>query len=216
MLPQDSPIPLSRLSPFHSNLRLTSSTSEASGLTPLYNTDLLISSTAKQHLLSAHTSKRVVPSFQDALTLLRVWANQRGYGGAEGESYIIHGFEGRGHWWTTLLQLLVFGEELALRRVKGSAKRKPLGKGLSSYQLFKASLDFLGRFLARLYISTLNEPPAARHDFAVESVFVKSRDGLRVTHCAPAAVGLRKITNIFRKLTVPPRGVSYITRSRRR
>ena len=37
------------------------------------------------------------------------------------------------------------------------SKRKPLGRGLSSYQLFRAALDFL-----------------AKHDFEKDRVFVKS------------------------------------------
>ena len=48
-------------------------------------------------------------------------------------------------WWAAVLDLLINGEEpLASRLPKTSAKRKPLGKGLSSYQLFRAALDFFG------------------------------------------------------------------------
>jgi U3 small nucleolar RNA-associated protein 22 len=50
----------------------------------------------------------------------------------------VRGFDSLGSWWAVLLGVLVFGEE------KGkSLKRKPLGKGLSSYQLFRGALDFL-------------------------------------------------------------------------
>jgi len=82
-----------------------------------------------------------------------VWANQRGYGSgaALGSSakkgkpplmnYCIRGFEGLGAWWACLLEVLVMGEE------GGAAKKKtarPLvGRGLSSYQMFRAALDFL-------------------------------------------------------------------------
>jgi U3 small nucleolar RNA-associated protein 22 len=68
-----------------------------------------------------------------------VWANQRGYG--DGES-CVRGFEGKGSFWAGLLRLLVFGEEPVGTKI--GKLRRPLGKGLSSYQLFKAALDFLG------------------------------------------------------------------------
>lgn len=58
-------------------------------------------------------------------------------------------------------------------------KRRPLGKGLSSYQLFKAALDFLGRDPSSSDQSVLIEFPA-RHDFTQERVFIKTKDGHRV------------------------------------
>lgn len=55
----------------------------------------------------------------------------------------VRGFEGKGFWWNQVLGLVVLGEE-STGACKSNA-RKPLGKGLSSYQLFRAALDFLGR-----------------------------------------------------------------------
>nr|VWO97778.1 Ubiquitin-conjugating enzyme E2 2 [Ganoderma boninense] len=158
-LPQ-SPIPLSRLSPSRSNIRTTGQDQELDHEpTPLYNTALLRMSTPKAHLLSVHALQQDAPGFSDALTLLRVWANQRGYGA--GGKFCVRGFEGKGMWWASLLDLLIHGEELQpVQLERPSPKFKPLGKGLSSYQLFKAALDFL-----------------ARHSFAERSVFVKSKDG---------------------------------------
>ncbi|KAH9914177.1 Nrap protein [Epithele typhae] len=157
----DSPIPLQRLSPARSNVR-TGSHDESSSEepTPIYNTAFMLMTTPKAHLLSIHSLKQDVPGFGDALTLLRIWANQRGYG--PGKRMCVRGFEKRGMWWASLLAMLVRGEEPRPGMVKASSKRKPLGKGLSSYQLFKASLDFL-----------------ARHNFANDPVFVKSKDGHR-------------------------------------
>jgi len=109
--------------------------------TPLYNTTLLSSFIPKSNLLSVHALKQDVPSFADALALLRVWANQRGYG--HGTRMCVRGFEGRGPWWIAVLRLLLKGEEHFGKGIK----RKPLGRGLSSYQLFKAALDFLGTCL---------------------------------------------------------------------
>ena len=48
-----------------------------------------------------------------------------------------------------MLECLVLGEEGTVSGGLGGfskkEKRRPLGKGLSSYQLFKAALDFLGK-----------------------------------------------------------------------
>ncbi|KDQ55434.1 hypothetical protein JAAARDRAFT_692207 [Jaapia argillacea MUCL 33604] len=160
-LPQLSPLPLHRLSPSHSNVRVSKSSDESSSSThppsPLYNTAILLACTPKSHLLALHSVKNLVPAFADALTLLRVWANQRGYG--EGSKLCVFGFEGRGSWWGGLLEMLVTGEEHESGMLK-STKRKPLGKGLSSYQLFRAALDFL-----------------ARHDFEKDSIFTKTTAG---------------------------------------
>ncbi|KAJ3523279.1 hypothetical protein NM688_g8755 [Phlebia brevispora] len=162
-LPADSPIPLQRLAPQRSNIRTSSSSEESSEAlaTPLYNTALLLATTPRAHLLRVYRLKQDVPAFDDALTLLKVWANQRGYG--EGAKLSIRGFEGKGMFWASVLDLLVNGEEASgLSYGKSSSKRKPLGKGLSSYQLFRAALDFF-----------------ARHDFSEGQVFLKSENGHR-------------------------------------
>lgn len=136
VLSADSPIPLHRLSPSHSNIRVSG---DGEAPTPLYNSALLTALMPKSQLLSTFALKERTPSFSDALALLRVWANQRGYG--EGTRMCVRGFDSMGSWWTALLGLLVFGEEVQGKMVK----RKPLGTGLSSYQLFRAALDFLCR-----------------------------------------------------------------------
>ena len=106
------------------------------------------------YVLSVNTLKDNVPAFRDAFTLLRVWANQRGYG--EGQRICIRGFEGSGPLWNAVLESLIRGEEPS-----GRTRRRPLGNGLSSYQLFKATLDFLCMWSLRqsecqLTISQLN------------------------------------------------------------
>lgn len=113
--------------------------------TPLYNTAYMLMTTPKAHTLHIHALAKNVPSFADALTLLRVWVNQRGYG--LGSRMCVRGFEGKGLWWASILDLIVNGEEPPPAGLgRKSTRRKPLGKGLSSYQLFKAALDFLGMF----------------------------------------------------------------------
>ncbi|KAK0211157.1 Nrap protein [Desarmillaria ectypa] len=148
VLSPSSPISLQHLSPSHSNVR---SSEETRVPTPLYNTALLTALTPPSHLISTHALQQEAPALSDALTLLRVWANQRGY--CEGSALGIRGFEGKGPWWVSVLRALILG-------VEGKSKRKPLGRGLSSYQLFKAVIDFL-----------------ATHDFQAQPVFVKTEGG---------------------------------------
>ncbi|KAG6335422.1 hypothetical protein ID866_3669 [Astraeus odoratus] len=155
VISSSNPIPLSRLSPSHANVRLSAKPSSSASSTPIYNTNILLSTYPKLSLLSTNTIKHISPSFSDAHALLRVWANQRGYG--EGPM-CVRGFEGKGSWWNEVLGLVIVGEEPA-NTVKTGA-RKPLGKGLSSYQLFRAVLDVL-----------------AKQDLAQKPVFVKSSSG---------------------------------------
>ncbi|KAL0578598.1 U3 snoRNP protein [Marasmius crinis-equi] len=157
-LSANSPIPLHRLSPSHLNFRgISEDSSEADQkASPLYNSAVLTSLTPRSHLLSTHALQQTVPAFDDAVALLRVWANQRGYG--EGSKMTVRGFDGKGPWWTSLLQFLIEGEEPS--GVAKNKKRKPVGRGLSSYQLFRAALDFL-----------------ANHDFEKSPVFIKTKDG---------------------------------------
>ncbi|KAF5391146.1 hypothetical protein D9757_003000 [Collybiopsis confluens] len=163
-----SPISLHRLSPVHANIRVPTDSDNDKSLTlptPLYNTALLTSLVPRIQLLSAHAVQQATPAFNDALTLLRVWANQRGYGEAGSTGLSIRGFEGKGPWWTALLIYLLLGEEpTSAGKGVGRAKSRPLGKGLSSYQLFRAALDFL-----------------AKHDLVGEPVFVKASKGHRYT-----------------------------------
>lgn len=141
----ESPIPLHRLSPSHSNLRVTSISQDTEAgpsnhqATPLYNNAILTCFTPRPHLLAIHALTQI-PAFNDALALLRIWANQRGY--SSGSKPCVRGFQDMGPWWAFLLSAVMNGEE-STQDGKPS-KRKPLGKGLSSYQLFKAALDFIG------------------------------------------------------------------------
>ncbi|GLB41186.1 putative U3 small nucleolar RNA-associated protein 22 [Lyophyllum shimeji] len=161
VLSSQCPISIHRLSPSHSNLRIQSGTNDESEAikepTPMYNTALLSALTPKTQLLATHALKEDSPAFSDALTLLRVWANQRGYG--PGARICVRGFESRGVWWSALLGLLIAGEERA--GATKAPKRKPLGRGLSSYQLFRAALDFL-----------------SKHDFQKDPVFLKTKEGV--------------------------------------
>ncbi|KAF9244276.1 Nrap protein [Melanogaster broomeanus] len=163
VLPPSHPIPLNRLSPSHCNARLQLTSQHPSSSlpssTPIYNTALLLSTFPKLSLLSTNALTRSSPAFGDAHALLRIWANQRGYG--EG-IMCVHGFEGKGSWWAAILGLIMNGEEPPAGKKEKIGARRPIGKGLSSYQLFRASLDFL-----------------AKHEFGSAPVFVKSANGHR-------------------------------------
>ncbi|KAH6905454.1 pre-rRNA processing protein Utp22 [Coprinopsis sp. MPI-PUGE-AT-0042] len=157
----NSPIPLHRLSPSHANLKIQSERDESPPIpqpTPVYNNTLLTAFTPKPHLLTAYNLAQSTPAFTDALTLLKVWANQRGFG--KGTRMCVRGFEDAGALWVGLLDLLVSGEEAG--GGGPGKKRRPLGKGLSSYQLFKSALDCL-----------------AKQDWTRGPVFVKSATGKR-------------------------------------
>jgi U3 small nucleolar RNA-associated protein 22 len=141
-LSTSSPIPRTRLSPTRSNFRVhlsdSADLSHENVPTPLYNAVLMLTFSPRPYVLSVNTLKDDVPAYRDAFSLLRVWANQRGYG--EGQRTCIRGFEGAGPWWNAVLELLIRGEGPSGRT---KTRRRPLGNGLSSYQLFKAALDFL-------------------------------------------------------------------------
>lgn len=162
------------------NSSSTAGTASAHLPTPLYNSALLLSYTPKEHLLRNHELSKEVSGFIDGIALLRVWANQRGYdGGAcrpvkssqgggsaageENDAMCVLGFAGRGAWWAALVQGIVSGFDVMrvdkdgnVKSGKGGAfggKGRAMGRGLSSYQLFKAALDFLGMFFSVPWLS---------------------------------------------------------------
>ncbi|KAH0828604.1 Nrap protein [Lanmaoa asiatica] len=179
VLPSSHPIPLHRLSPSHSNVRIQPASdapfSVSNPSTPIYNTAILLSTFPKLSLLSTNALMQSSPAFKDAYTLLRVWANQRGYG--EG-ALCIHGFEGKGSWWASVLGFILDGEEPVSVLGKGKVGgRRSVGKGLSSYQLFRASLDFLGKIFV---LASYTHPYAglsAKQEFENAPAFVKSTNG---------------------------------------
>ncbi|KAF8269425.1 Nrap protein-domain-containing protein [Lactarius quietus] len=158
-LPASSPIRQMRCSPTRSNFRVhlhdLADSDHENRPTPSYNAVLMLASSPLRDVLSVNTLKNDIPAYHDALSLLRVWGNQRGYG--EGRRTCIRGFEGAGPLWSALLELSVRGGE---PRAEKTAQTLPLRAGLSSYQLFKAVLDLL-----------------SRHDFSREPLFVKSTGG---------------------------------------
>lgn len=163
-----------RLSPSRSNFRVRESDPVHSGRenrpTPLYNAVLMLAYSPQRHVLSVNTLKRDIPAYRDAVSLLRVWANQRGYG--EGRRTCIRGFEGVGPWWNAVLELLIYGE---VPHGNTKTRQRPLGNGLSSYQFFKAALEFLC-MCARWKQRGITDRSPAQRNFSKDPVFVKSKD----------------------------------------
>lgn len=62
----------------------------------------------------------------------------------------MRGFEGLGAWWACIMEILILGEEPSAdnsgHKGKARNKRPLIGRGLSSYQLFRATLDFLCKY----------------------------------------------------------------------
>jgi len=166
-LPASSPIPTSRLNPTSSNLRISGVPFTTP--TPIYNNTLALQQSAlsKFLLVTFHTFASDVPHFADAVKLLRVWANQRGFG--RGTKCSVRGFEDKGLWWAAIIVLLVHGEETSPGERR---KRKTVGKGLTSYQFFRVALDFLCK-ISRWPDDLPNKRPAAHRDFGNEPVFMK-------------------------------------------
>jgi U3 small nucleolar RNA-associated protein 22 len=152
--------------------------------TPHYNNSLALSfaRSSRAQLIGAHNLVDIAPSFRDGLALLRVWANQRGFGagftsgcGNGARNYCVRGFEGLGAWWACLLEVLILGEDperqMGVSKSNKREQRPLVSRGLSSYQLFRAALDFLGES-EPMYHMLLTQY-TARHDFENEPVFMK-------------------------------------------
>ncbi|CUA70802.1 U3 small nucleolar RNA-associated protein 22 [Rhizoctonia solani] len=160
ILPSNHPLSERHLGPNRACIRTSISSDLDPTPTPLYNNTTLLGTTPISHLLLIHTAKSQIPAFGDTLALLRVWANQRGYGtGASHKSdsnsspaaRCVRGFGCLGAWWSAVIVYLVLGG----KQIKGVKKQARIGRGLSSYQLFRAVLDFL-----------------AKHDFGTSPVFL--------------------------------------------
>ncbi|CAE6451240.1 unnamed protein product [Rhizoctonia solani] len=159
VLPSNHSLSERHLGPGRACIRTSGSSDLDPTPTPLYNNSTLLGSTPISHLLLIHNAKSQISSFGDTLTLLRVWANQRGYGTGAGHrsedsaqlARCVRGFGFLGAWWSAVIVYLVLGG----KPVKGVKKQARVGRGLSSYQLFRAVLDFL-----------------AKHDFATAPIFL--------------------------------------------
>ncbi len=97
--------------------------------TPFYNATLRSDATVTQYLRLLHDASASCEAFKDACILGRLWLRQRGFG-----SDLETG--GFGHFeWASTMALLMQGD--------GSKGHRVLSPEYSSYQLFKAMLQFL-------------------------------------------------------------------------
>jgi U3 small nucleolar RNA-associated protein 22 len=106
-------------------------TSKALAPTPLYNGTIQSDANVTAYLKLLHATASKVDAFRDACVLGRVWLKQRGLGSRTRKG-------GFGNFeWATLMALLLQPDA----GIGGQA----LSAGYSSYQLFKATLQFLAR-----------------------------------------------------------------------
>lgn len=104
--------------------------------TPFYNASLQADCAYAQYLKLQHHTMRSVEGFRDACILGRIWLRQHGFGGSVSKG-------GFGHFeWTILIASLL--------RARGPKGHNILSQGYSSYQLFKATLQFLATTDLRL------------------------------------------------------------------
>ncbi|KAK7193212.1 nrap protein [Paraphaeosphaeria sporulosa] len=113
--------------------------------TPFYNSSLRSDITITPYLKLLHSSAANCDAFKDACVLGRVWLKQRGFGSSLRKG-------GFGNFeWAALMALLL--------QSNSGAGAPPLSSGYSSYQLFKATLQFL-----------------ARHDLSKKPYSIQARD----------------------------------------
>ncbi|KAG8899468.1 hypothetical protein FRB99_006695, partial [Tulasnella sp. 403] len=142
LAPDSCPFPVSNLSPSNCNITLNSGLDATGTPTPLYNNLLLQALTSSDHVSVIYEYKSSIPSFSDALSLIRLWAYRRGY--CRNSKIVIYGFDTvDDDWWSFLLGYLTGGDSSTTDHVKQSKSR--LGRNLNSYQLFRGTLDFLSK-----------------------------------------------------------------------
>ncbi|KAJ5726471.1 uncharacterized protein N7483_007828 [Penicillium malachiteum] len=122
--------PVSRTQPMKSNIRSGSKDSSETGEpTPFYNASLRSEAAVSLYHKYIHSSAQKCESFRDACILGRTWLQQRGFH----TSFQNGGFGG--FEWTALISLLFEGG--------GPSGQPILLRSYSSYQIFKATMQFL-------------------------------------------------------------------------
>lgn len=123
--------PVARTLPMKSNIRQGSATdqSDIGEPTPFYNASLRSEATVSLYHKHLHSTSNKCESFRDACILGLTWLQQRGFG-TSFQSGGFGGFE-----WATLVSLLFEGG--------GPSGQPVLLRSYSSYQIFKATMQFL-------------------------------------------------------------------------
>lgn len=159
--------PISRTLPTKNNIRQGSSADspEIGEATPYYNASLRSEATVAQYHKYLHSASQKCESFRDACILGRTWLQQRGFQ----TSFQNGGFGG--FEWAALISLLFEGG--------GPSGQPILLQSYSSYQIFKATMQFLaGRDLTHPLLLFVN-------DFAVPNegpILYDGRRGLNLLY----------------------------------
>ena len=130
---EDKLFPIARTLPMKHNIRRndTGEKSDNEEPTPFYNGSLRSEATVGLYHKYLHLATQKCDSFRDACVLGRIWLKQRGFG-SDFQSGGFGGFE-----WSILLALLF---------ECGGPEGKPILSNMySSYQLFKATMQFISR-----------------------------------------------------------------------
>lgn len=138
--------PISRTLPLKSNIRqgAPADNSEIGEATPYYNASLRSEATVAQYHKYLHSTSQKCESFRDACVLGRTWLQQRGFQ----TSFQKGGFGG--FEWAALISLLFEGG--------GPSGQPILLQSYSSYQIFKAAMQFLaGRDLTHPLLLFAND-----------------------------------------------------------
>ncbi|RDW87198.1 rRNA-processing protein UTP22 [Aspergillus mulundensis] len=126
---EDTLFPISRTLPMRNNIRHGSEGESKNEPTPFYNSCLRSEATVSLYHKALFSAAQSCESFKDACLLGRIWLKQRGFGSSSRKGGF-GGFE-----WSVLLSFLL---------ESGGPNGKPvLLKSYSSYQLFKATVQFL-------------------------------------------------------------------------
>ncbi|KAJ8323189.1 U3 snoRNP protein [Batrachochytrium dendrobatidis] len=162
----------SKLAPVRNNVRLkadhalatSSKVSEVQPATPHYNTLILQDTVLVAHLNFLHHHISESPAFKDACILARVWLAQRGISESQKCGYGMSGF----------LMSMIMGW---LLRATGKHSARKLGKGFSSYQMFKITIDFIAEldFTASPLFLTPSGEPISEPGYSAEA-FLKHFD----------------------------------------
>lgn len=159
--------PITRTLPMKNNIRKGSSaaSSEPGEPTSYYNASLRAEATVAQYHKCLYLASQKCEAFRDACILGRTWLQQRGYKGSF-QNGGFGGFE-----WAALISLLFEGG--------GPSGQPILLRSYSSYQIFKATIQFLaGRDLTQPLLLFANEV-ALPHD---GPVLYDGRRGLNVLY----------------------------------
>ncbi|KAJ3320289.1 Nucleolar protein 6 [Boothiomyces sp. JEL0866] len=153
----------SKLAPLRNNVRPQSDQSDLLA-TPHYNASLLQDTEMGSHLNFIHSSLKDAPALKQAIILSKVWITQRGLSENHKNGFGLSGF---------LISMIM----AALLKSSGKNGAKRIGKGFSSYQMVKVTLDLLAKHdfsTSPLFLSD-NFEPIGKEEFSAKA-FLENYD----------------------------------------